>query len=136
MRIRVGQCLVLWLALNVANATGGVELDGSSVTLRAYTSAIAAGEWEQLGEILNRAHLDRLRLSPNITTPQMDDIIETAMSSGAIAPKVCGAGGGGCIAFYCEDGRRQDVEAALAGEAGARVLDWAVDPDGLKLSVT
>ncbi len=99
-------------------------------------SAIVAGEWEQLGEILNRAHLDRLRLSPNITTPQMDDIIETAMSSGAIAPKVCGAGGGGCIAFYCEDGRRQDVEAALAGEAGARVLDWAVDPDGLKLSVT
>ena len=30
------------------------------------------------------------------------------------ADKVCGAGGGGCIAFFCEDGRTSDVENALA----------------------
>jgi D-glycero-alpha-D-manno-heptose-7-phosphate kinase len=99
-------------------------------------SAVLAGAWDALGEILVRAHADRLRLSPNITTPQMDHLIATALANGAIAPKVCGAGGGGCIAFYCADGRRSDVEAALAKEDGARVLDWSVSPDGLRLAVS
>jgi D-glycero-alpha-D-manno-heptose-7-phosphate kinase len=99
-------------------------------------SALLAGDWDGLGEILIAAHADRQKLSPNITTPQMDHLIDVALANGAIAPKVCGAGGGGCIAFYCEDSRRGDVEAALAREDGARVLDWTVDPDGLKLSVS
>ena len=64
----------------------------------------------------------------------MDHLIEVALANGAIAPKVCGAGGGGCIAFFCEDGRRADVEAALSSEPGARVLDWHLDPAGLELA--
>jgi D-glycero-alpha-D-manno-heptose-7-phosphate kinase len=97
-------------------------------------SALVAGEWDELGGILKRAHADRLRLSPNITTQQMQRLIDVALANGAIAPKVCGAGGGGCIAFYCEDGRRTDVEAALTNEKGSRVLDWTIDPNGLKLA--
>ncbi|MBV9241594.1 MAG: GHMP kinase [Acidobacteria bacterium] len=99
-------------------------------------AALIAGEWDELGAILKVAHADRQRLSPNITTPQMNHLIDVALENGAIAPKVCGAGGGGCIAFYCEDGRRSDVEAALSTESGARVLDWTIDPDGLKLTTS
>jgi galactokinase/mevalonate kinase-like predicted kinase len=44
---------------------------------------------------------------------------------------VCGAGGGGCIAFFCSAGRRADVEAALAAEEGAQVLNWTLAHDGL-----
>ncbi len=66
----------------------------------------------------------------------MDHLISTALANGAIAPKVCGAGGGGCIAFYCEDGRRSEVEAALAQQEGAKVLDWHVCADGLMISVS
>jgi D-glycero-alpha-D-manno-heptose-7-phosphate kinase len=105
-------------------------------TAVATRTAVIAGDWDGLGEILIAAHADRQRLSPNITTPQMDHLIAVALAKGAIAPKVCGAGGGGCIAFYCEDGRRGDVEAALSRQEGARVLDWSVDPDGLKLAVS
>jgi D-glycero-alpha-D-manno-heptose-7-phosphate kinase len=101
----------------------------------AARSALIAGEWDELGDIFNTAHVDRQRLSPNITTPQMDHLIEVALANGAIAPKICGAGGGGCIAFYCEDGRRSDVEAALSTQEGTRVLEWSIDPDGLKLAV-
>jgi D-glycero-alpha-D-manno-heptose-7-phosphate kinase len=61
----------------------------------------------------------------------MDMLIDKALANGAIAPKVCGAGGGGCIAFFCEDGRKSDVEKALAEENGAEVLDWKVAEDGL-----
>lgn len=98
--------------------------------------ALKSGDWNAAGQILADAHPQRKLLSPNITTPQMEHLIETALANGAIAPKVCGAGGGGCMAFYCEDGRRADVEAALAAQDGATVLDWHVNRDGLTVKIS
>ena len=98
-------------------------------------SALLAQDWDEVGRILSASHPDRKRLSPNITTPQMDKLIDAALANGAIAPRVCGAGGGGCIAFYCEDGRRADVEAALT-KSGARVLDWGLSHAGLTVEIT
>ena len=83
--------------------------------------ALLAGDWIAVGEIMRRAYPNRKRLAPNITTPQMDALVETAFANGAEAAKVCGAGGGGCIAFLCAEGRKQDVEKALAAEPGAEV---------------
>ena len=57
--------------------------------------------------------------------------MQTALDNGAEAAKVCGAGGGGCIAFLCAEGRKQDVEAALAAEGGAEVIDWKFSHEGL-----
>lgn len=94
-------------------------------------AALLANDWNTLGTVLARAFPNRKRLSPNITTPQMDSLIAAAEANGAVATKVCGAGGGGCIAFYCEDGRRSDVEDALSANEGAKVLDWRLDPQGL-----
>ncbi len=98
--------------------------------------ALTSHDWEAVGRILTNGHPQRKRLSPNITTPQMDRLINAAMANGAIAPKVCGAGGGGCMAFFCEDGRRPDVEAALAAQEGATVLDWHVSAGGLVVKVS
>jgi D-glycero-alpha-D-manno-heptose-7-phosphate kinase len=61
----------------------------------------------------------------------MDFLIDKALANGAIATKVCGAGGGGCIAFFCEDGRKQEVENALREEPEAEVLDWRLAQEGL-----
>lgn len=99
-------------------------------------SAVLTHDWDAVGELLAESHPQRMRLSPNITTPQMDRIIDKALANGAIAPKVCGAGGGGCIAFFCEEGRRPEVEKALASEPGAEVLDWRVNHDGLVVKVS
>ncbi|MEO8648863.1 MAG: GHMP kinase [Acidobacteriota bacterium] len=98
--------------------------------------ALLQSDWDAVGEILQKAHPARKRLSPNITTPQMDHLIETAIKNGAIAAKVCGAGGGGCIAFFCEKGRRGDVENALAAEAGAEILNWKLQLTGLEIKVS
>lgn len=100
----------------------------TSVNLR---QALLKGDWNKVGEILKEAYPQRKKLSPNITTLRMNDLIEKAAENGAIAAKVCGAGGGGCIAFFCEEGRRADVENALAVEEGAEVLDWKIYTKGL-----
>ena len=110
--------------------------DGIRDTSLQLRSALIDGNWEKVGRVLAEAHPQRQLLSPNITTPHMDSIIEAALANGAIAPKVCGAGGGGCIAFYCEDGRRQDVETAISNIEEARVLDWRVSADGLTLDIS
>ncbi|HYW69715.1 MAG TPA: hypothetical protein VE961_01695 [Pyrinomonadaceae bacterium] len=96
--------------------------------------ALLADDWHAVKEIMRAAYPNRKRLAPNITTPQMEAIVEKALANGAEAAKVCGAGGGGCIAFLCAEGRKQDVERALAAEAGAEVLNWKVSREGLIVS--
>ncbi len=97
--------------------------------------ALLKDDWKLTGEILEAAFPHRKRLSPMITTPHMDDLIETALKSGAIAAKVCGAGGGGCIAFFCEEGRKTAVEAALIAQPGSEVLNYNISTDGLVINV-
>ncbi|MEP7214228.1 MAG: GHMP kinase [Acidobacteriota bacterium] len=110
--------------------------EGIRDTACALRGAMLAGDWTDVGEILNASYPRRKMLSPNITTPQMDHLIDTAHANGAIATKVCGAGGGGCIAFYCEEGRKSDVETALKSQSGAEVLSWKINNDGLKVAVS
>ena len=95
--------------------------------------ALLAGDWKAVGETMRAAYPNRKRLAPNITTPQMDRQVAKALANGAEAAKICGAGGGGCIAFLCAEGRKQDVESALAGEEGAEILKWKVSREGLSV---
>ena len=98
--------------------------------------ALLESNWDSVGEILRNAFPHRKRLSPMISTPHMDLLIDTALKNGAIAAKICGAGGGGCIAFFCEEDRKQDVETALSSEPGAEVLNYKISTDGLVINVS
>ncbi|HEX8352335.1 MAG TPA: hypothetical protein VF611_05545 [Pyrinomonadaceae bacterium] len=93
--------------------------------------ALTAGDWARVADVMRAAYPNRKRLAPNITTPHMELLVESALSNGALAAKVCGAGGGGCIAFLCEADGRATVEAALAAHQGAQVLKWNFARDGL-----
>ena len=93
--------------------------------------ALLAGDWDRVVEIMRLAYPNRKRLAPGVTTPQMDALVQKALANGAEAAKVCGAGGGGCIAFLCAEGRRQEVERALASEEGVEILEWKVAREGL-----
>ena len=102
----------------------------AAVQMRA---ALLAGDWNAVAETMRAAYPNRKRLAPGITTPQMDRLVEKALSAHAEAAKVCGAGGGGCIAFLCAGGKKENVERALAAE-GAEVLKWKVSREGLLVS--
>jgi D-glycero-alpha-D-manno-heptose-7-phosphate kinase len=96
--------------------------------------ALLANDWCAAGEIMRAAYPNRKRLAPNITTPHMDALVEKALANGAEGAKVCGAGGGGCIAFLCGEGRKEDVARALAAEPGTEILNWKVSREGLIVS--
>ncbi|MEP6912122.1 MAG: GHMP kinase [bacterium] len=100
----------------------------SAVRMR---QALLANDWAKVSRIMRDAYPNRKRLAPGMTTPQMDHLVEKALANGAEAAKICGAGGGGCIAFLCAEGRKADVERALNGEKGAEVIDWKFSREGL-----
>ena len=93
--------------------------------------ALLRSDWNAVAKVMREAYPNRKRLAPGITTPHMDMLVEKALANGAEAAKVCGAGGGGCIAFLCNEEHKQEVERALASEAGIEVLDWKVSREGL-----
>jgi D-glycero-alpha-D-manno-heptose-7-phosphate kinase len=99
----------------------------SSLRMR---EALLKNDWQEVSNIMRDAYPGRKRLAPGVTTPQMDMLVKKALGNGAEAAKVCGAGGGGCIAFLCAEGGRRDVERALL-EEGVEVLDWKLAREGL-----
>ena len=75
---------------------------------------------------------NRKRLAAGVTTPTIEALIARATAAGAEAAKVCGAGGGGCLFCYGPPHARASIAAALAG-GGARVLDYRIEMEGLRL---
>lgn len=74
----------------------------------------------------------RKALAPGISTPDMDGLICSAMRKGALAAKVCGAGGGGCVAFFVKKDRKDQVEEELRKQGG-QVLDFRFVQRGLRV---
>jgi len=72
------------------------------------------------------------RLHADVTNDRVEELHEVAMSAGAIGGRVCGAGGGGTLAFYCPPPADYRVARALT-EAGAQTFDVAIDTQGLVL---
>jgi D-glycero-alpha-D-manno-heptose-7-phosphate kinase len=93
-------------------------------------SAIERNDWKETARLLNQEWDARKRNHPGITTPRIERLIRLARQKGARAAKVCGAGGGGCVFFFCEPEAKGSIENALR-RAGARVIPFAVAARGL-----
>jgi D-glycero-alpha-D-manno-heptose-7-phosphate kinase len=94
--------------------------------------ALTTGSFDKIGAIFAEEWASRRELAPGITTDFIERLIEVARARGAEAAKVCGAGGGGCVAFYCEQGRKAEVEDALA-EAGGQIIPYRIAREGLSI---
>jgi len=105
--------------------------EGIRDTAAAMKDALGAGDWARVGQIMRDAYPKRKRLAPNVTTRHMEALVERALANGAVAAKVCGAGGGGCIAFLCEEGAKESVGRALSEGEAAEVLNWGFAREGL-----
>lgn len=95
-------------------------------------AALLADDLQSFGKLLDLNWQNQKRLHPSITTPQIDKLFNIAYSSGAIAGKACGAGGGGCLVFYCVNDREHDVRKKLEA-SGAKILNFSFDFDGLQI---
>lgn len=72
-----------------------------------------ASPLDEFGELMNYQWLLKKELSPEISTPEIDEIYSRGLNAGAIGGKLLGAGGGGFILFYAPKGVQQKIIGSL-----------------------
>src|SRR5579859_5041080 len=100
---------------------------------RAMHHALSMADWKQVAKLLRDEWKLRKTNAPSISTPMIEKLVGVAMRQGALAAKVCGAGGGGCVVFLTEPENRDHVSAAIRSYGG-QVLTAMVAQDGLTVS--
>lgn len=81
--------------------------------------AFASGDIERMAAILMHSWAAKKSTASSITNPRIDELLDLALASGALAGKVSGAGGGGFMFFFVHPENRHRLITALNG-AGAR----------------
>jgi len=79
-------------------------------------------------EALKNEWGSRKELSPFVSNEKIESLFQEAFSEGALAGKVCGAGGGGCVFFYSEESRVLDQKLQ---EKGYQVIPFQLTSQGL-----
>ena len=97
--------------------------------------AILRADWNEVGRLIRAEWHARRKNLPNISTPVIDNIISAARKNGALAGKVCGAGGGGCVTLLIDPQARERVESAVCG-AGGEILPMRIDRSGVRVKVS
>ena len=91
--------------------------------------AILKGDVDGFADILRTGWENKKKMASHITNPMIQEAMDVAMSSGAKAGKVSGAGGGGFIMFVVEPTRKKEVEKAL-GRLGGFVMPFQFTEGG------
>ncbi|WP_026369914.1 hypothetical protein [Kallotenue papyrolyticum] len=98
---------------------------------RQVKSCLLAGELEALAPLLRDNWACQQALHPSVTNADVARLFAVAEANGALGGKACGAGGGGCLVFFCEADRERDVREALRA-AGGQIIDFNIDRFGLQ----
>jgi D-glycero-alpha-D-manno-heptose-7-phosphate kinase len=70
-------------------------------------------QFDAFGKLLHKSWQLKRKLTPLVSTSEIDNIYDTAMRAGAIGGKLCGAGGGGFMLFYVPTEAQPRVKEAL-----------------------
>jgi D-glycero-alpha-D-manno-heptose-7-phosphate kinase len=95
------------------------------------TESIKKGNLHRVGELLHQHWQSKKRLARGVSNPRIDAWYELARRNGAIGGKISGAGGGGFLMLYCEEGKSRLREAMRC--AGLRELNFRFEFEGSKV---
>jgi hydroxymethylglutaryl-CoA reductase len=90
---------------------------------RAGAEALVSSDYDTLGALMNVCH--GLLNAMQVSTPELEKMVEIARSHGAIGAKLTGAGGGGSIVALCPE-RVSQVAGALK-DAGYRIVGAGIE---------
>lgn len=103
-----------------------------NVAIRVRT-VLDAGDLAEFSDLLNQNWRHQKQLDASITNDQIEELFDGAFKNGASGGKACGAGGGGCVLFFAEPGRRGEVEQVVE-RLGSRVIPFKFEFEGLQVA--
>ncbi|MBN1446041.1 MAG: hypothetical protein JW957_08050 [Candidatus Omnitrophica bacterium] len=92
--------------------------------------SLLKGRLDEFACLLNENWEYQKELDSSVTNSVTEKLFAEAFKSGAIAGKACGAGGGGCLLFFCREGKASAVRKALAA-AGGKIIPFRFSKEGL-----
>lgn len=72
-----------------------------------------ADGFDDFGRLLDEAWKYKRSLSEKVSSPEIDELYEAAITAGAVGGKILGAGGGGFLLFYARPERQPFVKECL-----------------------
>ncbi|MFH1148735.1 MAG: GHMP kinase [Pseudomonadota bacterium] len=94
--------------------------------------SVEDGNWMALAQLLREEWDNRVNLAPGVTNPDINRTMGALRKQGALACKLCGAGGGGCMLSFTEEGAKPDIERYLK-DRGILVLPFKIERRGVKV---
>lgn len=106
------------------------NLERISANSRDMSKVLIKNNISELPALLKKEWIARKKLAPGIVSPEIHQIATAAQKAGALASKVCGAGGGGCVAFISNKENKSSIRKAIEKE-GAHFLNFKFVRSGL-----
>ncbi|HXW66451.1 MAG TPA: GHMP kinase [Thermoplasmata archaeon] len=106
-------------------------LDATKELAIAMKNELLRGNIDEMGRLLDEGWELKKRFTEGISNPHVDALYARARAAGALGGKLVGAGGGGFILLFCDFARRAQVARAVQ-DAGGRVTEFALEPEGLQ----
>jgi galactokinase len=104
------------------------HIESENGRVRAVVAALRHNDYNALGTLFREGH-DSLRDDFEVTTPELDRLVELAYANGAVAARMTGGGFGGAIVALVDQSDAQRFAARMPGRswvtkasAGAREL--------------
>jgi len=89
------------------------ELNAMYQLVQEAMRLLQKNQLEEFGKLLDEGWKIKRELSSKISTPQIDDIYETARRAGAMGGKVLGAGGGGFVLLFAPPSAQKKIREKL-----------------------
>jgi galactokinase len=97
--------------------------------VRAFGEALRAGDLDALGPLMLASHASS-RDDMEVSTPDLDALVECLVAAGALGARLTGAGFGGCIVALAPaeraDAITSDATAAYRARTGREPTPWIV----------
>lgn len=84
-------------------------------------AVVREGRWNALPDLFREEFEARVRLAPAFSCAEIEKLNELSLQNGALAVKICGAGGGGCVLVWTPENKKEGVANACQ-KAGFQVL--------------
>jgi D-glycero-alpha-D-manno-heptose-7-phosphate kinase len=114
---------------------GDADANSALRELKALTvemkTALLHRRLDEFGRLLDLEWQHKRRMSPRISSPELDELYSTALREGAIGGKITGAGGGGYMLLYCRYDRKRLVRDKMR-ELGVWMSEVSLEPLGLQ----